>query len=179
MLRLSAGVIMLAGLAGWYAAREERALTERFSVHTAPDYRIVESPELAPSRPSSPSGGLAELVIPRSPDGHFYVEGRVNGAPVRFMVDTGATTIALTRADARAAGLVLDDGDFTATAQGVGGSVAVAPVTLGRVAAGSFESTAVRAAVVRDAGLDISLLGQNWLSQVGRVTIERDRMILR
>jgi aspartyl protease family protein len=44
--------------------------------------------------------GLAHRVLPRGPDGHFYADAQVNGATVRFLVDTGATVVVLTPADA-------------------------------------------------------------------------------
>ena len=50
-------------------------------------------------------GGDGELVIPRGPDGHFRVAGRVNGQPVKFLIDTGASSVTVSEAFARSAGL--------------------------------------------------------------------------
>jgi aspartyl protease family protein len=126
-----------------------------------------------------PAGnGLAEVTLTRAGDGHFYADAMVNGAPVHFMVDTGATTVALTKDDAQAAGVQFSNGDFTAVGQGAGGTIALKPVTLDRVALGPVEARGVDA-VVADGALGISLLGQSWLRRVGTVTISGDRMVLR
>jgi aspartyl protease family protein len=121
------------------------------------------------------AGGLAAQELVRAPDGHFYADAQVNGAPIRFMVDTGATAVALTREDAQRAGLQL--GPERSVARGVGGLVEVIPVTVDRIALGGLEARHVRAAVVED--LDVSLLGQSFLSQVGSVEIRGDRMVMR
>jgi aspartyl protease family protein len=137
----------------------------------------TDSNSQSSARPKA-GNGSAEVIIDRSPDGHFYADAMVNGAMVHFMVDTGATTIALTKADAQSAGVQFGSGEFTDQASGVNGEVGVKSVTLDRVAIGPVESHDVPAAVV-DGDLNISLLGQSWLRRVGTVTIEDDRMILR
>jgi aspartyl protease family protein len=122
--------------------------------------------------------GFGETVIPRSPDGHFYVDARVGAATVHFMVDTGASIVALNRSDAQAAGVQFGQGDFTATGETAGGRIPMRPVTLPSVTVGSLSASQVEAAVV-DGDMGVSLLGQSWLRRVGTVTIEGDRMILR
>jgi aspartyl protease family protein len=125
--------------------------------------------------PSRVGNGQASQELVRSPDGHFYADAQVNGARIEFMVDTGATTVALTREDAQRAGIQL--GSERALARGVGGTVEIIPVTVDRIAIGSLEARQVRAAVVDD--LEVSLLGQSFLSQVGSVEIRDNRMVLR
>lgn len=56
-------------------------------------------------RYQSYTNSVGELVIPRSPDGHFYVKGEINGEPLRFMVDTGASMVVVSDAFADRAGL--------------------------------------------------------------------------
>ena len=119
--------------------------------------------------------GFASREIPRAADGHFYLDAQVNGAQVHFLVDTGASMVALTAADAQRAGIALPS--ERATAQGAGGNVEIIPVTIDRVAAGPLEARNVEGAVARD--LPISLLGQSFLSRVGTVQISGDRMTLR
>jgi aspartyl protease family protein len=122
--------------------------------------------------------GLADVTLARAPDGHFYADAIINGATIHVLVDTGATTVALTRADAQAAGLQFSAGEFTGTAQTAGGSVALKPVVLDRVGIGAVEARNVDAVVV-DSALNVSLLGQSWLRRVGKVEIAGDRMVLR
>jgi len=131
----------------------------------------------AAARPASePAGnGFARREIFRAADGHFYLDAQVNGARVRFLVDTGASLVALTAGDAQRAGIALPS--ERATAEGAGGAVEVMPVTIERIAAGPLEARSVPAAIVPR--LAVSLLGQSFLERVGRVEISGDRMVLR
>lgn len=146
----------------------------------APERPRAAVPEpLGTEEPAAPSGnGYNTVTLSRAPDGHFYTEARVNNTTVRFLVDTGASTIALSKRDAQAAGLHFSSSEFTVQGQGAGGVIALKPVTLDRVAIGAFEVRDVGAAIV-DGDLHVSLLGQNWLSRVGTVTISGDKMVLR
>lgn len=140
----------------------------------APPQSRVETVEAEPA-PIRIGNGYATQELIREPDGHFYAEAQVNGAQVRFMIDTGASFVALTREDAQRAGIPL--GSERSTAMGVGGAVQVTPVTIDRIAIGSLAATQVQGAVADDLG--VSLLGQSFLAQVGTVEIRGDRMVLR
>jgi len=131
----------------------------------------------APDKPdeSRPISGLAGSTLERDADGHFYAEAQVNGARIRFMVDSGASVVVLTPEDAQRAGIALPS--QRVSARGLGGEVEVIPVTIDRLALGSLEARAVRAAVAED--LPFSLLGQSFLAQVDSVEISGDRMVLR
>lgn len=137
------------------------------------------SSEKTPARDQTLAGnGLASITLNRSGDGHFYADAMVNGRPVRFLVDTGATSVALTRADAQAIGLQFSESEFTAKGQSAGGEILMKPITLERVALGAIEANNV-SAVIGDAALTQSLLGQSYLSRVASVVIEDNRMELR
>jgi len=132
--------------------------------------------EAGPRFAPEPAGnGSARREIVRSPDGHFYIDAQVNGAEVRFLVDTGASMVALTTADAQRAGIALPS--ERATARGAGGEIEVMPVTIDRIAAGPLAARDVQAAIAPQ--LEISLLGQSFLERVGSVEISGDRMVLR
>jgi aspartyl protease family protein len=122
--------------------------------------------------------GFAETELARDEDGHFYADLMVNGAPIHFLVDTGATTVALTREDAQKAGLHFSEEEFTGTALTANGKVGLKRVILDRMALGPLEATQVEGAIIQQ-GLSQSLLGQSWLRHVGKVTIEGDKMLLR
>jgi aspartyl protease family protein len=128
--------------------------------------------------PDAAGNGLAGVTLNRAPDGHFYADAIINGATIHVLIDTGATTVALTRADAQAAGVQFSAGEFTGTAQTAGGNIAFKPVMLDRVGIGAVEARNVDAVVV-DSALNVSLLGQSWLRRVGKVEIAGDRMVLR
>ncbi|HET9429429.1 MAG TPA: TIGR02281 family clan AA aspartic protease [Allosphingosinicella sp.] len=128
-----------------------------------------------PQRSTNIGNGYASSELVRSPDGHFYAEAQVNGARVRFLVDTGASFVALTPADAQRAGIA--PRSERAKAFGAGGEIEVMPVTIDRVAIGPLTASNVAGAVIDE--LPVSLLGQSYLSRVGSVKIEGDRMVLR
>ncbi len=119
-----------------------------------------------------------ETIIVRASDGHFYVDADVNGQLVHFVVDTGASMIALTKADALHAGISFNPGQFTIIGRGASGDVRGEEVNINRIAVDQHEAFDQRA-VVLDDGLDVSLLGQSFLSKIGKVEIEGDRMTLR
>jgi aspartyl protease family protein len=136
--------------------------------------RAAAATDFAP-QPSPIGNGLAAHDLVRSADGHFYADAMVNGALVHFMVDTGASIVALTSADAQRAGITLTGA--RAQAMGAGGALEVVPVTIDRIALGPLEARGVRGAVVDQ--LPVSLLGQSYLEEVGSVEIRGDRMVLR
>jgi aspartyl protease family protein len=105
--------------------------------------------------------------------GHFVAEGAINGNPVRFLVDTGASTIALPASDAVRLGIDYRKGrrGFSSTANGV---VPIYVLTLDTVRLGSIELTGVEAAVIEQ-GLDIALLGMSFLN---RVEMKRDGHVM-
>src|SRR6185295_1508387 len=82
--------------------------------------------EAAVAKVEPAGNGIASREIARSADGHFYLDAQVNGAQVRFLVDTGASMVALTPADAQRAGIALPS--ERATARSAGGEVTVIPV---------------------------------------------------
>lgn len=142
---------------------------------TATSKRAATAMPNVASQPATIGNGLAGRELIRSPDGHFYADAMVNGAQVHFMVDTGASIVALTRDDAQRAGIPLSG--ERAQAMGAGGAVEVVPITIERIAIGPLEARGVRGAVVDQ--LPVSLLGQSYLEEVGSVEIRGDRMVLR
>jgi aspartyl protease family protein len=131
--------------------------------------------QAAPAIAPAAGNGFASREIARAADGHFYLDAQVNGAQVHFLVDTGASMVALTSADAQRAGIALPSARMTA--EGAGGAIEVVPVTIERIAAGPLEARGVEGAVARE--LPVSLLGQSFLSRIGTVQISGDRMVLR
>lgn len=118
-----------------------------------------------------------ETILPREGDGHFYASVTINGTPVDFMVDTGASMVALTGADARAAGLYWNDADVRPVARGASGPVYGVTVQLDHVSLGGHEASDVHGVIVPE-GLGVSLLGQSFLRTIEPVRIEGDRMVL-
>ncbi|WP_411838990.1 TIGR02281 family clan AA aspartic protease [Paracoccus sp. ME4] len=119
----------------------------------------------------------ARIEIPLGRGGHFHLEALLNGTPVDFMVDTGATSVALSRDDAQAIGLDLDRLNFSGVAVTANGRVATAPVTIGEFVIGDAVDRDVRAVVI-DSDLPDSLLGMSYLRRFARVSFEGDLLIL-
>jgi aspartyl protease family protein len=117
------------------------------------------------------------VAIPRAPDGHYYAILDVNGADIRFVVDTGASGIVLSPADARRAGIDTTDLAYFGQAQTANGIVRTAPVTLERVVLGPVEDRRVPA-LVNSADMAWSLLGMQYLERFARVEIGDGRMML-
>ena len=117
------------------------------------------------------------LALDREADGHFYADVRINGNPVHMLIDTGASGIALSRDDARAAGLATSIGMPDVVGEGADGAVHGEYVKLDRVELGPLSASDLDA-VVLNSGQQ-SLLGQSFLSKYASVQIEGDRMVLR
>ncbi|KTE05086.1 TIGR02281 family clan AA aspartic protease [Sphingopyxis sp. H115] len=129
-----------------------------------------------PSPASRSSGG--EVRLGRSGDSHFYADAEIDGTNVRMMVDSGASIIALTRRDAEAIGIDVDDLPVSGMARTAGGDVPMRTVMLDSVEVDGLEVRQVQAAVV-DADMGVSLLGQSFLSKLDAVNVEGDTMTLR
>ena len=104
------------------------------------------------------------LVFPANEQGHVVVEAVINGAPMRLLVDTGASLVSLTAADARAAGISRAELVFDHMVNTANGTVRVARVTLREVRLGQLSVYDVPAAVLEN--LNISLLGMSFLSRL-------------
>ena len=117
------------------------------------------------------------IQLTRDSNGHFYTDVQINGSPVRVLVDTGASGIALSRSDAQRAGIAVSAGMFEVIGKGADGDVHGEEIRLDRVTLGS-KTVEGMPAVVLDAG-EQSLLGQSFLREFDTVEIRGDTMVLR
>lgn len=118
-----------------------------------------------------------EIVTHRNSDGHFYIDAFVNGVKIRFMVDTGASDVALTTKDAKKLNFDLSAMKFTKTYSTANGVSKAAYVELDNIKLGDSNFRKVGAHVGMG-GLDISLLGMSVLERFKSFRIERDTLIL-
>ena len=167
------GVMMPSGSPS--SSNEAASETSEVSGSSSTEDRETSSSEGRSSRDYSVSANSVRLE--RQDDGHFYAKAQVNGANVNFMVDTGASGIALSTSDARRAGLQFSKSEFEVVGRGASGPVEGKYVTLDRVRLGN-KSVEDTEAVILDGG-DQSLLGQSFLQQFGSVEIKGDTMVLR
>lgn len=117
------------------------------------------------------------IEVPLGNDGHYHLTAQVNGTPVRFVIDTGASSLALGPRDAARIGIDPDKLAYISQAQTANGLVETAPVMLDSVSIGPIHDRNVPAVVLR-ADLDQSLMGMSYLSRFARVSIAQDRLIL-
>ncbi|MCX7646599.1 MAG: TIGR02281 family clan AA aspartic protease [Rhodobacteraceae bacterium] len=117
------------------------------------------------------------IEVGRGNDGHFHLTLEVEGTPVEFVVDTGASGIVLTLEDARRVGIDTDALDFKLRALTANGEVAIAPVRLAEVRLGPITDRNLRASV-NGGELFKSLLGMDYLGRFARIEIAGDRLIL-
>jgi aspartyl protease family protein len=130
------------------------------------------------SAASSSSSSSSEVRLDRAGDSHFYADTEIDGRNVRMMVDSGASIVALTRRDAEAIGINVDDLPVGGSANTAGGVVPMRMVMLDSVEVDGIEVRGVQAAVI-EADMGVSLLGQSFLSKLAAVNVEGDTMTLR
>jgi aspartyl protease family protein len=117
-----------------------------------------------PAPVHAPARGAPAQVL-KAADGHYWADALIDGKAVRVMVDTGASVVVLTTADAARLGLSLKAGDFSATVITASGPVPAAPVALQSVAVAGTRVEQVEALVV-ERGLPHSLLGMSYLGRL-------------
>ena len=128
----------------------------------APEARIIEG---------------NRIEVPIGNDGHYHLTAQVNDVSIRFVIDTGASTIALGPRDAERVGIDLDNLAYIGEARTANGIVETAPVRLDTLTIGDIRDENVPAMVLR-ADLEQSLMGMSYLSRFARVSIEANRLIL-
>ena len=133
--------------------------------------------EIAPGHVVMARGG--EVTVVRSGSGMFLMQGQVNGRPARFMFDTGASSVVLTEASARAAGLDPAKLDYTVTISTANGRTTAARVRLDRLEIGPIVETRVEALVSRPGSLSENLLGMSFLERLASYEVRDDKLVLR
>lgn len=169
---MSSGFFIQAGLLAAVAVGGAYYLAQNPAVTSEP----VE--ETIPVRPVTPKPQSASVVsIPRS-NGQFFTQARVNRGSVRFLVDTGASAVALTIDDARRAGIDTRKLSFDRPVDTANGRTYAASVKIDEIRIGGIVVRDVQTLIVKD-GLHISLLGMTFLGELQRVEATPSQLILR
>jgi aspartyl protease family protein len=125
------------------------------------------------------SSAYGEASIVKSPDGHFWADAQVNGGhPIHFLVDTGATAVALTANDARSLGIDPSTLNYAYTVTTANGPARAAAVKLGDVSVDRADVADVQAFVI-DQGLQTSLLGMTYLGRLSKFEATHDTLVLK
>ncbi len=166
-----AAVMALSAVSAVASAETLLTLAQR-----APALRAASAEAAVPiAEPADAAGPTARIV--KAADGHFWANGQVNGADVRFLVDTGATAVALKAEDAQRLGLDLSKLNFAYRVVTAAGEARAASVTLASVDIGGAKLQNVDALVI-DKGLDTSLLGMTYLGRLSSFQATRQALIL-
>lgn len=184
--RLGYLALLGAALAGWFIAQARANLSR--SLQQAAVWGLIFLGVIAVAglwgdirRVTLPQQAVVDtagqITVPRGPDGHFHLTLRVNDAAIRFIVDTGATDLVLTRADAARAGIDLADLVFLGRARTANGEVRMAPVVLDQVTLGDITDRRIRA-FVNAGDMTASLLGMSYLARFARIEIAGNTLVL-
>jgi aspartyl protease family protein len=137
--------------------------------------RAAEAALAMPGRAAAPA---ADGAVLKARDGHYWAEGEVNGASVRFLVDTGATAVALRPQDAERLGFDLEHLRYGYTVMTAAGPARAASVRLASVNVAGATLKDVDALVI-EKGLDASLLGMSYLGRLSSFQATREALFLR
>lgn len=161
-------VLAAAGFVGNHLGRDEQPA------------KAKPSPSIASATvgnaPASSAG--RSVTIPRDARGHFQVGGRIDGRRVDFMVDTGASVIALTEREAGRLGIRPARSDYNAQVKTANGTVKAAPVVLRSVDIDGLVVRNVQALVVPGDALSENLLGLSYLTKLKRFEYANGRLVL-
>ena len=138
----------------------------------SPSARLAVTPD------TTFDAGLRSLSIPHDARGHFVTEGRIDGQRIAFMVDTGASVIALNESSAARFGLRPSRNDYRATVSTANGTVKAAMTRLAMVELGGLVVHDVDAMVLPDEALSENLLGQSFLTKLKRFEYANGKMVL-
>jgi aspartyl protease family protein len=132
----------------------------------------------APAKPSSNSGNSGAITVLSDRRGHFQVEGAVDGRRLDFMVDTGATVVALREGDASKLGIHPSPRDYTGLTSTANGVIKVAPVRLSSIEISGIRIYDVPAVVIPDRALSVNLLGMTFLSRLRRFEMSNGKLVM-
>jgi len=140
---------------------------------------VLPSGKPRPADAASVSSGTAhEVVLTRGSSGHFFARAKVNGKPgIKFIVDTGASIVALTVKDAQAIGIPVDPSRFTVIGEGASGAVRGQRIMIDSIDVDGIRVERVRGVVLADSTL--SLLGQTFLGSVDQISMSGDYLSLK
>ncbi len=146
--------------------------TYRFELHTVADRVLAE---FVPGRVVSRGHTVA---VARTNAGDFAIGVQINGAQIPMVLDTGASSVVLTREDAKAAGLPLEVLNYKVAIDTANGRTHAAPVTLDRIVIGTLVERSVEALVAQPGQLRTSLLGMSFLNRLRSWEVSGDRLLL-
>jgi aspartyl protease family protein len=160
---------VLVGLGTYMAQVADKMQSASASTSTPSKMASTETVALASSR---------SLNIPRDARGHFQTDGRIEGQRISFMIDTGASLVALNEKSAARFGLRPSRSDYNAIVSTANGTIKAARARLAMIELGGLVVRDVDALVLPDAALSENLLGMSFLSKLKRFELANGKMVL-
>lgn len=164
---LSAAVLLAATLVAALVLRQPQPAGPK---------RVTETSATPTGQASLAAGD--ELVLEADSRGHYYVDAEINGETIRFLVDTGASMVALSPDDAARIGFRPDPAEYTGRARTANGIARIAPVMIDEIEIGDIRVRNVPGAVM-DMAMRNSLLGMSFLTRLSGFEVRENRLILR
>jgi aspartyl protease family protein len=166
---------MLLGMAVLMARFADRA---GHAPATAPSAATPATAALAAAKPAPDSGYGTSVTIPRDARGQFATSARVDGRRMDFMIDTGASLVALRASSAASLGVHPAAREFSIEVKTANGSVRAAPAQLGMVEINGVTVRDVAALVLPDEALGENLLGMSFLVRLRHFEYENGKLVL-
>jgi len=138
---------------------------------------------LLPNKPAAANvdiarAGIRSVSVPRDARGHFQTDGRIDGQRLGFMVDTGASVIALNESSAARVGIRPSRADYKASVSTANGTVKAARTRIALIDVGGLLVRDVDALVLPDEALSENLLGLSFLSKLKRFEYTNGQLVL-
>jgi aspartyl protease family protein len=144
--------------------------------------RAADAPQAMTAQPNASAAPATaangRLTVRPDNNGHFHIEGRVDGRRMEFVVDTGATVIAIPEREAALIGIHPSRRDYTAQIKTANGTILGAPTRLDMVEVGGLIVRNVTAVIMPDTALSENLLGMSFLSRLRRFEFGEGRLVL-
>ncbi len=170
---ITAAAIVAAAVIGVrYIDGREAAADARLA---APSPVLVNAASLTPAS----TGWGDEVRITAAADRQFYVNAEVNRRAARFLIDTGASYVALRDSDARAAGIYTSHADYKYPVHTANGETKAAFVTIEEIEIDGLRLEGVKAFILKDEQLTVNLLGMSFLSRLESVEARKGELVLR
>jgi aspartyl protease family protein len=160
------------------AALAALALRETVTSHTDAKPALAEAAETTPEFPTITSHQVRTASLRKESDGHFWATAYVDGMPIKLLVDTGASLVALTKTDARRIGINTDKLKQNAKVRTASGEIDAATAMIERIEIDGVTIKNVQAVVI-EKGLEHSLLGMSFLNRLEGWNVTANAIVIR
>lgn len=176
----AAAIVVVAAVAGvrYWDVNESQFVAEDAG-ETAAAFAATRRENAKPPSPYRSRRGDDEVRIPAAGDHQYYVTAAVNDAPASFLVDTGASYVALRQSDAERAGIYTPWTEFDYPVRTANGETRAALITVDVMEINAIKVENVKAFVLPDEQLSVNLLGMSFLSRIKSVEASNGELILR